>query len=411
MEIRVRPKNLMQASSKIGDIEAAVKRAGATAGQVAKTLQHESDDFRIIAANLRGLKAGIDQNVKAMSQMKNSLAHISQLYEKTERSIVNSKRSKGVTLDELLKGRIPGIGKWAPFIGTLGPMVIPGSPIGGLLFWNPWIYSTLYDLLGDKIDPSWSTYADARFDPATLSFIAGAGVMGSLYSAEGKIETDYASAEGSLEVGKFEADAGFEAGLLDGDRLDPHLAAHAGIDAAALSASGKLEAGLISSEAELQVGHVSAKGEVSLSASEGLTAEASAEATAAEGKFKSSLGSDSNNIHAEMEGKALTASAEAKASITKDAVELKAGGEAYLAKGSVTEGITIAGIKIDATVSGGVGGAEATIGGKATGTSVSGKIGIGLIAGGDIEVKVDWSKSSIYKSYQKFRSNTWMRWT
>ena len=307
-----------------------------------------------------------------------------------------------------------------PWPGGIAGPIIGGFPVSGIgphLPWNPW--DTVAIPIGRHPDLSQllagatgDAYADAGIDRQNWGLFAGAGATGTLFTAAGSFGIgNILSGEGSVEAGKGSAEIGGEIGLMRDGEFDPHADLHAGVELTGLEAKGKINVGgFATTEAEAKIGHAEAKGNVTGSLfdkdgnlSPNLEAKASAEATVAEGKIKTQVGSDTNNYHAEAEGKVLTANAEATASVSKDGVEVKAGAEAYVAKGSASGGITILGVKIDATVSGGVGGAEATLGGKATGTSVSGEIGAGLGVGGSVEVSVDWSNNVISQKYNEFK--------
>lgn len=134
-------------------------------------------------------------------------------------------------------------------------------------------------------------------------------------------------------------------------------------------------------------------------------AKAEAKATAAEGSISSQVGSDDMNIHSKASGELLTAKAKAEGAIgqftyedeatgqTKTAVGVKGtvGAEAYVATGKVSKGFTFLGIKVDATLSGHVGGAGGKVGGYIGTGGVKGTIGAGLGLGATLDLSVDWS--------------------
>ena len=128
------------------------------------------------------------------------------------------------------------------------------------------------------------------------------------------------------------------------------------------------------------------------------TAEAKASAIHADGKV--TAGSEDYNVHAEAQGDLAVAKAEgtAAAGVIKNedgSTEYGVKGEfeagAYLAEGEVKGGFTIAGIEFNGSVGGGVGGAGVEGGGSVTTGGVSGKAGIGLLVGVDVEFSIDWS--------------------
>ena len=159
-------------------------------------------------------------------------------------------------------------------------------------------------------------------------------------------------------------------------------------------------------EAEISVGKVAATGAVGITLMKGgkldpsVNAKVSAEATVVEGKIKKRVGSKDFNVHTKAEGKVLTASAEAGVDLSKEGLKASASAEAYLAKGSVSKGITLFGIKLDATVEGKAGGAG--IGGMAEvgGEKASGYIGAGLGLGVGLKLEIDWSG---FKGWNPFK--------
>lgn len=124
-----------------------------------------------------------------------------------------------------------------------------------------------------------------------------------------------------------------------------------------------------------------------------LEAKISAGGSVASGKVEQTVGSDDFNYHSSAKGELLTAEAEAKVSLGKDGIEVSTGAEAYVAKGKISGGFTLFGIKFDATLEGKAGGAGAKVGGSAGPDSVSGEIGAGLGLGVGLKVKIDWSNA------------------
>ena len=120
-------------------------------------------------------------------------------------------------------------------------------------------------------------------------------------------------------------------------------------------------------------------------------AEVSASANAAQASIDSQVGTDDYNIHSNAEGSVVGADASAKAGIYMENGEIqakaKAEAEAYWAKGEVSSGFTIAGIKVDFTVEGMVG-VQAEAGASVSSGGVSGDLGLGPIG---LKIKIDWS--------------------
>ncbi|MCR4596555.1 MAG: hypothetical protein K5673_07210 [Lachnospiraceae bacterium] len=174
---------------------------------------------------------------------------------------------------------------------------------------------------------------------------------------------------------------------------------------------GKLTSnvGLLKSELEGSVGNVAATGAVGLTLfSDGkftpsVYGKVKAKANVAEGSVTDTFGTDDYNVHAKAEGTLLGAEAQAEAQVgrivddetgeVKWGAKGKAGAEAYVAQGELSGGFTLFGIKVDATVEGKLGGAGVKAGGEVTTNAVEGELGLGLLAGLGIKVKVDWSKA------------------
>lgn len=132
-------------------------------------------------------------------------------------------------------------------------------------------------------------------------------------------------------------------------------------------------------------------------------------AVGASGEVNVSVGTEENNAHAKASGELGKAEASAGVGIgmvsTKNAegeektafgVEANAGAEAYVASGKVSGGITIFGVKIDASVEGKAGGAGVKAGGSITTNGVSGSVGVGLGIGAGLSISVDWSEFSLF---------------
>ncbi len=173
--------------------------------------------------------------------------------------------------------------------------------------------------------------------------------------------------------------------------------------------------GMVSGNAGLTIGAISASGKIGGSLykdgkfAPGIEAEIKASVAAAKGSAGVSYGSEKNNAHINTEGTLFGAEAEAsgragvityedeKGNVkTEVGVEGKVGAEAYIAKGEISGGFTIAGIKVDVGIGGKVGGAGVSAEGRLTAGGAKGKIGAGLGIGGDIELSIDWSNAEIF---------------
>lgn len=220
------------------------------------------------------------------------------------------------------------------------------------------------------------------------------------------------SAEGSVIGGEIKTSS---KGTWDTKKGE--ISAEAKVSADGYVAKGKASAsyGLASLAASGTVGAVGASGKIGATLfkngklSPSIGASAKAEATAAKGDVKANFGTDENNVHAKASGQVLTAEASAKANVGKIeyedssgnthtgyGVEAEVGAEAYVAKGSISGGITLFGIDIDVSVEGKAGGAGAKAGGNITNSSASGEIGLGLLVGLGAKVDVDWSDFALF---------------
>lgn len=207
------------------------------------------------------------------------------------------------------------------------------------------------------------------------------------FKATGKVDNSLSIKNGKLKDAYIEAGAGLEGHLAHG------------------KVGGKY--GVLSGNAEVTAGHGEAgiTGKASLykdgKLDPTLSLDASAKAEGIKGSADALLGSDEYNIHAEAEG--TVGEAEAHAGISFGKVKSKgagksnygfsaeAGAEATGLKGKVSGGVTICGVKLDASITGKAFSVGGTAGVKATSTSASGKLGISALLGGEVEFSIDWS--------------------
>ena len=173
--------------------------------------------------------------------------------------------------------------------------------------------------------------------------------------------------------------------------------------------------GMLSGNAGLTIGAIGASGKIGGSLykdgkfAPAIEAELKANVAVAKSSAGVSYGSEKNNAHINTEGTLFGAEAEAsgRAGVityedktgnvkTEVGVEGKLGAEAYIAKGKISGGFTIAGIKVDVGIGGNLGGAGVSAESRLTAGGAKGKIGAGLGVGGDIEVSIDWSNAEIF---------------
>lgn len=164
----------------------------------------------------------------------------------------------------------------------------------------------------------------------------------------------------------------------------------------ALKVANEGRVGIAKGEYEVKVGTAQAEGKATLNViSSGefnpkLEASAKAEAQGASGKLEGSLGSDDLNVHLKGEGTVGKAEAEAKIALSKDGVGGKAEVGAAVFSGKATGGVTILGLKIDASIQGEAlsVGAGAEFGVSDSSFEIGGKLS--FLAGLGLKIKVSW---------------------
>ena len=235
----------------------------------------------------------------------------------------------------------------------------------------------------------------------------GKATVGGYEVGSVKAGVDYLGASAEGKVG---AEFGFDDKT--GKMKDAFIGAGGEAEAHVMKGSVETKSfGVIGNKAELTVGSASVEGKVGASLMQegkfapALTAKASAEAVVAKGSATQTYGTENYNYYNEASGKVLGAEANANASLGKVTWEDKktgetksgwgvaaeAGAEAYIAKGTVKSGFTIAGIKIDGGISGKYGAVGAKAGGHLTTGEVGGHVDLDLGLGLGIDVNVDFS--------------------
>lgn len=133
-------------------------------------------------------------------------------------------------------------------------------------------------------------------------------------------------------------------------------------------------------------------------------AKAKAEVAAASAKVENKIGNDEYNFHTEAKGKALAAEAKAEAGIgvismtdengneySTIGAQADVGAEAYVAKGEISQGFTIMGIKFDVGAEGKAISAGAHAGVKVNTGGIKGDIGASLGLGLGLNFSIDWT--------------------
>ena len=261
--------------------------------------------------------------------------------------------------DEFLKNPLKYFNPGWNLMSVIGESVVTDG-IGG----------TIYKFLTGKISEEHSL---AGFEAGYGDFFVKGDVFGGSVKTKGKASWD-------IGKGEFGATTGLTA--------EAYLA--------------QLEAGYRGKYGELTskatVGGTSVKGEIGATLFSGgkfdpqLYAKLKGEAYVYRSEVSGKLGTEDLNLSAKKEKTALGAEGEVKAGFIRDddgnkKLAAKASGEAYLAKGKISGGIDIFGIKIGATGEAMVG-VNGTVGAEVGTDSAQGEIGLGPFK---VKVNVDWS--------------------
>lgn len=355
--------------------------------------------------SLNSTRGQINSRILGRNNLGNRLSSVSSQLSTIEKRIDNIKKmvengannyyhtdQRVVKMKKALTGRIKGLG----IIG-LGTSGLTGSDTSKQSKDKTKVSekgksdSTFKKILKDDWEIEGSVASGKKSkDGTVLGFKSSGSVEGDVIG--GSIKTK-SKAKWSPEKG----DAGIEKSI----EAEGHLA----------HGKAKGNVGLLSGEVSGTVGSVGATGKIGASLfkdkkfSPSVEAKAKAEASVLKGEAKTQFGNDEFNKHAKAKGTVLGAEAEAggSAGVFKDdngktqvGVKGKVGAEAYLAKGSVSGGFTVFGIKIDAGIEGKAGAVGVSAEGEATTGGVKGKIGGALGLGGGVEISIDWSDCTLW---------------
>ncbi len=196
-------------------------------------------------------------------------------------------------------------------------------------------------------------------------------------------------------------------------KIDEANVLDASVQAKGSLATGHVEGsyGMASANAEGSVvaGEAKISGKIKVFEKGKLAPQASVEAKASidavKGSIGATLGSKKNNAHVKANGVVGHAEAKAGAGIGKITYEdengqtkaeygayAEVGAEAYLAKGTLSGGLTICGIKVDASVDFKAGGAGATGSAEVKSGGLKAGLGIGALVGLGVNVSIDWTE-------------------
>lgn len=180
--------------------------------------------------------------------------------------------------------------------------------------------------------------------------------------------------------------------------------------ASVVHGSAKGNIGFLRGNISGDVGKIGAKGQAKIGLMEKgkiqpkICAEAEVSAVGAEGSAEADFGTENTNIHGAAEGKLGYAKASAGVETGKityktstgDEKEgwgagVNVGAEAYAAQGTVKGGISVLGIKIDASLTGKAGGGGASAGASLTTGGIHGSASVGALLGLGVDLDIDWS--------------------
>ena len=340
----VSPSNLKKQVSDFAPMQILIESDKNTIDSIASGLAFSSASANVVRRRLRDVSSRLDEAGKEMRSMKRALGSIAFTYSKTETQIVDQ-------------------------------TVLPGIKAYGSTF-------------------NADAHAEAGVEGGKASAAAGvsASVAAGGFTAASKQGT--VSGEGSVLSAEAEAQA-------NAYMNENEIGANASAKASASAAEGELSVNSKYTAGSIAGSLMSAEASAALAASLGykdgnfygeLSAKAEVGASVAHGEAEGKLGTDYLNAYGKAEGNLVGADASAKAGITVNEngsveLEAKAEAEAYLAKGEVSGGFDLFGIKIGGKVEGMVG-VQAEAGGKVTSSSVDLDLGLGPIGG---SISIDWT--------------------
>lgn len=338
-----------------------------------------------IVSNLGRIAGNCMESGKTMLIMGNALGQVLDKYEKTEAKIVGQTPASIKLTDSVSGGNVAVPGGIAAGVGNVVYIVAEGVTGRGEA----------------SASASASWYQDGEWNP-----YAGAQASAEAVWKSGKVEAGYGdiTAEASGSLGYASADASAEAGLMKDGMFSPYARAEAnaeaGVAKGSASIKGKygdaaLTGSLLSAGAHTGIDFTMMDENGNFNPS--FSAEAEAKASVLSGQMEGKLGNDQFNMHGGAAGDLIGAGANAGVAVSAEEIKVEAGAEAYLAKGEVTGGFTLFGIKIDASLEGKAGAVGGSVGFDKTATSVEIGAGLSALLGVGIDVAIDWSEFELPK--------------
>lgn len=185
--------------------------------------------------------------------------------------------------------------------------------------------------------------------------------------------------------------------LKDGEAVNSiGVGASGEVSFTAVSGKAKSALGILQSEIEGSAGKVAVSGKTQAvlwkNGNFDPSVEASVKAQAEGLSVKQSIQAGAEKFNYHGSGEATLGYAEAKAGVKlgSDGISAEAKAGAYAAKGKVTSGFTIFGIKIDVEAEGKLGGASIGVGADISDREISLGGELGLIAGLGLKIKIGW---------------------
>ncbi|MGN9106675.1 hypothetical protein ACTM90_10010 [Oliverpabstia intestinalis] len=370
-------------------------------------MENVSRALETITSEIQGINRGLSWNISSREQIRRKLNEYSGY---TERLCSKTKSlSSGLSTVKhqyMVTEQKAAITRKMGESVSWGEMLLRGEPIPMWITkprpYFPWIqirpdliicWAMFHSLPKIPLMPKW----------APMIYNAGKNTSWKLKFLDGKADASTKLAGG---LQKKHTDSNW-----DPSKAEVGAGVEGKISGSLISGSVSGNAGIASGSGEIQVGTAAVKGEAGITlvdkgkVSPAIKVKVSGEVAAAHGEVKGQLGSDEYNAHAKLDGSLLKAEAKAEGQlgfITYDdenetikkrefGVSGEVGAEAYVAEGKVSGGFTIAGVKINASLSGKAGGAGAKAEGRITTGGASGEINAGLGLGAGIKVDVDWS--------------------
>lgn len=402
MQFSVYPDRARGCISEFQNIEGELRDIYSGLEDAIKTNAVQSKSYDRIKSNMKICQQNMQTVMKDMSRMRTGLKKVADVYDRYEKNIRNRARyvkpGKIVNINGSLSAASTPISQLFPspnLHNPLGALVPPSQgAIGGA---GVVFLSGLQN--GGVPQRGGFGYNDSKDGKFSWSVVGGKDGWHSDYNGvdignDWEYHVVHLKAEGKkrgswdIEKGNVGAEAVGTAGF---SVIDGKL-------------SGNI--GLLKGEVEGSVGNIGVEGGIGATLFSGgqfapaIYGKVKGEANVAKGEASSEFGTDEFNTHVGVGGTLLGAEAEAKVQVgrvvgkdgtVRTGIQGKAGAEAYIAEGSVKGGFTLWGIKIDGVLEGKAGGAGVKAGGEISTGGVEGEIGLGVLVGGGVKVKVDWT--------------------